>query len=79
MNWFQLFFAAVKLAMMAEKYFKDKPKSGAEKNEMVMSGMKAVVDGVQTMSTGGQAETWDKIEAPVKEVVDLACGVMFKK
>lgn len=63
---------------VAEKFFSHKEKSGADKKEMVMGATQVVVDSMQAISTGGQKETWDQLEAPVSALVDGACEVAFK-
>lgn len=82
MNWMSLFInlapAIVKMIGIAEKAFSDKPKSGAEKKELVMQSTKAIVDGMQAVSTGGQKETWDQLEEPLSGLVDAAAAAIFK-
>jgi len=83
MGWVQIAFAAlsfaVRLIPVAEKAFDGKPDSGKEKKEMVMSGTKALVDTMEAVSTGGQAETWNRIEKPVGDAIDAACTEIFKE
>ncbi|MCP4579816.1 MAG: hypothetical protein GY846_26395 [Deltaproteobacteria bacterium] len=81
MDWFTMIMAAISLAIrlvpVAEKAFDDKPDSGAEKKQMVLTGTKALIDTIGAVSTGGQAETWKKIEVPVSDAIDATCAVMF--
>lgn len=83
MGWVQIAFAALGFAIrmipVAEKVFDDKPKSGAEKKQMVMTGTKALIDTMEAVSTGGQAETWGRMEKPVSDAIDAACGEIFRE
>ena len=83
MNWLalaiQLLPTIMKLAVIAEKAFDGKPDSGPEKKAMVMEGAKAIVGGISDVSTGGQKETWDQIEAPVSKIIDSAVEIAFRK
>lgn len=69
----------VKLMMLAEDALNDKPKSGADKKSLVMEGTKAILDGVQGVSTGGQKETWDELRDPVSGIVDNLTSIMYPK
>lgn len=60
-----------------EKAFDDKPDSGAEKKAMVLQGAKAAIDGVQSVSTGGQLATWEELEEPVGKVIDGLASLAF--
>ena len=44
-----------------------------------MEATKTIIDGVQSVSTGGQKETWDRIKAPVSGIIDNAASIMFPK
>jgi len=65
------------LIVIAEKLFDDVPESGEQKKEMVMSGVKSVVMAIISLSTGGQQETWIKLEPFISQMVDAICGVLF--
>ena len=62
---------------IAEKAFDNVPDSGAEKKALVTNAVKAVLGGVGAISTGGQAETFARVEAPVSEIIDSAASIMF--
>ena len=83
MSWLATFLqvlpSVIQLMAVAEKAFDKKPDSGAEKKQMVMGATKAMVDGLQTVSKGGQKETWNKLEAPLNGAIDAACDFLFKK
>lgn len=82
MNWVTLLInlapAIIKLIGMAEIALADKPKSGAEKKALVMGATEAIVEGMTSVSTGGQKETWEQIKEPVSGLVDAAAGAMFR-
>ncbi len=83
MRWFEMLTMAMSLAVrlvpVAEETFSDKPKSGARKTAMIMTCTKALVDTMGAVSTGGQAETWQRLETPIGEAVNAACAVMYPK
>lgn len=67
------------LMKMAEKAFRDKPKSGEEKKELVMEGAEAVIGGIVEVSTGGQKETWEEIKEPVSNIIDYSTDILFNR
>lgn len=69
----------LQMMMIAEIYFNDKPKSGAEKKALVMGTAQTVIGAVQTVSKGGQKETWDQLAEPVSVLIDGAASIMFKE
>ena len=69
----------MKLMGIAETALEDKPKSGPEKKRLVMDGTEAILMGVKGVSTGGQAETWERIEEPVSGLVDNLTTLMYPK
>jgi thioester reductase-like protein len=81
MAWFalivQLLPAILKLMGLAEQAFSGESASGAKKKELVMGAAEAIVGGIQSISTGGQAETWDRIAAPVSIIIDAAASIAF--
>lgn len=81
MNWIliamQLLAKLPALMMVAEKAFDDIPDSGAEKKEMVMTAAKAIAGGILGISTGGQAETWARIEKIINPAIDIMCTFLF--
>lgn len=83
MSWLATFLqvlpSVIQLMAIAEKALDDKPKSGAEKKQMVMGATRAIVGGMQSVSKAGQKDTWDKLEAPLNGAVDAASGFLFKK
>jgi len=81
MTWFllaiQLLSTLPKLLALAEKAFDDIPDSGAQKKEMVMAAVKAIVEGVLGVSTGGQADLWKKIQMVIEPAIDIMCTFLF--
>lgn len=67
----------VKLIGTAEKAFSDVPKSGETKKALVMDAAETIVDTMETVSTGGQKETWQKLSEPISELVDASCDMLF--
>jgi hypothetical protein len=65
------------LVVIAEKLFDDVPESGADKKAMVMSGIKSVFSAMISVSTGGQQDTWSRLEPFVSQIVDSICSVLF--
>ena len=83
MEWLERLMMAISLAIrlvpIAEKAFDGKEDTGPEKKVMVMAGTKALIDTMQAVSQGGQAETWQRLEAPIGAVVNATCEVMYPK
>ena len=81
--WWTILFAVIPLIMklipLAEDVFKDEPKSGEKKKEMVTVTAKAVITGLAAISTGGQRETWEKLAEPISLIIDMACTLLFPK
>lgn len=73
----QVFPTILQLMGLAEKIFSDKPNSGAEKKALVMGATQAIIGGIAAVSTGGQAETWQKIKDPVSAIIDNAAAIVF--
>ena len=68
--------ALLELMGFAEKYF-NSPKSGPDKKAFVLGGVQAVVAGMQTVSTGGQKETWDAVAKVASPLIDAAANLAF--
>lgn len=51
------------------------PGTGPKKKQAVLDMSKTVVTAMQTVSTGGQKETWDNIAEPVGKMVDAAVAI----
>jgi hypothetical protein len=51
------------------------PKTGAVKKDLVMEATGIALTAVGAFSTGGQAETWERIKPMVSTIVD--CGVLI--
>lgn len=64
------------LLPIAEKLFEDKPKSGAEKKEMVVETTRGVIGALEAASTGGQKGTWGIIGRVIEPFIDLACKLL---
>lgn len=81
MAWITILLKAIpfvmKLIQLAERAFDDIPDSGEQKKKMVMQGFQAAFDMVVGSSTGGQKETWEKLEPIISSFVDMACGFLF--
>ena len=60
------------LLNVAEGLFSFKQKSGADKKAFVSNTLKTVVGSVSTMSTGGQAHTWEKIGPTIDGLIDVS-------
>ncbi len=71
----KLFPFIIQLMSIAEKF--GESGSGIQKKEMVVGGVKTVIDGIAAVSTGGQKETWDKIKDPVSGLVDSIARLLF--
>ena len=72
----QLIPLILKLIEFAEKYFTT-PGSGADKKAFVIETVKAVYNGAQSVSTGGQAETLDKLEPLLDPVINFGAALLF--
>jgi len=60
---------------VAQRLFSKKPKSGAEKKELVLATVQTVLDSALAVSTGGQKETWEQIKEPVSLLIDAAAAM----
>jgi hypothetical protein len=67
----------IKLMGVAETSYANVPQSGAEKKSLVMTIIEAIFGGISAVSTGGQAETWARIQAPVSAIIDSAAAIAF--
>lgn len=74
----QLLPYVIDLVKLAEQLFSGESKSGAAKKQFVLKSTEAIFDGMQGVSTGGQKETWTRLEAPVGKVVDGLASIFFK-
>jgi len=83
MTWINILINAIpfvmKLIELAEKAFDGVPESGPEKKQMVLTAFQAAFDTVIGSSTGGQKETWERLEPIISSLIDLACGFLFSK
>jgi len=68
----------VQMVGVAEKAFDGEPHAGSEKKEFVMNATESVVGAVTSVSTGGQAETWQALSGPIGYFVDAACSFLFQ-
>jgi len=62
---------------IAERAFSSVPKSGQQKKDLVMAAAQTIIGGVQSVSTGGQAATWQAIAAPISQIIDAASSIAF--
>ena len=67
----------IKLMGIAEEAYANVPSSGAQKKTLVMSIIEAIFGGISAVSTGGAAETWGRIQAPVSTIIDSAAAIAF--
>lgn len=65
------------LLALAEKLLG--PKTGELKKELVMGVAGLALNSVGALSTGGQAETWDRIKPFVSTIVDASVSIAFPK
>jgi len=83
MNWIGIALQAItilpRLITVAEKAFDGVPDSGTEKKQMVKTTVQALVAATLGVSTGGQAETWKKIEAFIDPAIDVMCAFLFPR
>ena len=81
MEWAKMIFRlipmVVKLIALAEQAFDSIPESGAQKKQMVMDAVKAVLSVVLDLSSGGQQETWKALEPIISRMIDLVCDFIF--
>jgi len=81
MNWLllaiKLIPTVIQLVGLAERAFGDTPGSGGEKKKIVMEATEAITGGVVAISTGGQAETWERIKDPISTLVDSIASIAF--
>ena len=63
---------------LAESLYSNKPKSGSDKKDFVMSAAQTVIGGIHSVSTGGQKGTWERIANPVSNIIDIGCSILFK-
>lgn len=60
-----------------EALFSDKPKTGAQKKQLVIESAKSLIDTAENLSTGGMHNTWEKIETVLPDVVDSAASILY--
>ncbi len=74
---FQILGALPKLMLVAEQAFDGIEDSSEDKKQMVLTAAQAIVGGVLGISSGGQAETWARIEKIVAPAIDIFCTFLF--
>ena len=83
MTWFmiaiQILGALPELLKVAEQAFDNIPDSGAQKKEMVLTAAKALFGGLIGVSTGGQKNTWQRVEMMLSPIIDIMCRLFFPK
>ena len=67
----------IKMVGIVEKLFDDVPDSGADKKAFVMAAVEGIFGVVLGISSGGQAETWAKIEPTISAIIDAVCDAIF--
>ena len=75
----QLLPTILNLMTKAEEAGKDGKWTGEEKKGMVLEGAKAALETVTGVSTGGQKETWERINPAVGNIVDNLAEIVFPK
>ena len=65
------------LIALAEKLLG--PKTGEIKKDLVMSATEIAMTAVGSLSTGGQAITWDRIKPSVSTIIDASVAIAFPK
>lgn len=66
----------IELCQQAEEYFTE-AKTGEQKKAAVIEAVETIAKGAYEVSTGGQKETWEKIQGLVSKAVDVACAFLF--
>ena len=54
--------------------------TGVQKKEFVKDGIKQVVKGMTSVSTGGQKETWQAVDllmVPISSLIDILAALLF--
>ena len=81
MNWITMAIRLVpfiiKMIGIVEQLFDDVPDSGKDKKAFVMVAVEGIFGVALGISSGGQAETWAKIEPTISEFIDAVCDVVF--
>jgi hypothetical protein len=76
MSWFMLAIQILaqlpELLAIAEKAFDDEPDSGAQKKEMVLATVKAIVGGVV-----GDSKIWNKVKMIIDPAINIMCIFLF--
>jgi hypothetical protein len=65
------------LISLAEKLLG--PKTGEAKKELVLEAAGIAMNAVGAFSTGGQAQTWERIKPMVSTIVDAGAAIAFPK
>jgi len=53
------------------------PGAGEQKKEIVMEGAQHIIEGIASVSTGGQADTWKRLAGPISTIIDELCKILF--
>jgi hypothetical protein len=81
MNWITMAIRLVpfviKMIGIVELLFDDVPDSGKDKKAFVMTAVEGIFGVVLGISSGGQAETWAKIEPTISSIIDAVCDAVF--
>jgi hypothetical protein len=75
MQWLALIPLVVKLIGYVEEIFGAASGNGAVKKSTVLNAAQAIVEGVASVSTGGQKETWENLAPAVGLVIDATVSV----
>lgn len=76
MQWLGIVTLVMNLVGLVEKLYSDFKGSGAVKKQTVMEMAQAAVGGMQQVSTGGQADTWNAVASVLPTLIDAGVAVM---
>ena len=65
------------LIHFAEAWYSDKPKTGEQKKQLVMNGLKSIVRSAEAVTTGGAHKTWEKIGKVAPELIDNSVQLLY--
>jgi hypothetical protein len=81
MNFLQILKTLVPLVVfgvqIAEKEYKNDPKSGSAKKQLVTDLTSAVLYTVNNSVTGGAKDTWNNLSLPISTLIDVSAGLLF--
>lgn len=63
--------------VIAEKEYKDDPKSGSKKKQLVTDIAQTAISTIHSTVTGGAKETWDVLDTPLSNIIDATAQLLF--